>query len=159
MSTMTLIELADELQAIIDGERPRLNKTEMRDYMAVLRAPPAQTVDVGAIREVITEMEENSDPTFDTRDKWMCRLTRAVSGENAAPSIRITPEMVREAEAHIPFAVNRASATGRWEWFASYYNQALAEPHKPCPCCGVTPSGELSFDPEPDAPVGQSRIK
>ena len=72
--------------------------------------------------------------------------------ENAAPAVRVTPEMVREAEAHIPFAVNRQSgAPARWEWFANYYNQALAEPHKPCSCCGVTPSGEFSFDPEPEA--------
>ncbi|WP_395119680.1 hypothetical protein ACFCQI_01820 [Rhodanobacter sp. FW102-FHT14D06] len=33
----TLAQMADDLQAIIDGERPRLNKTEMRDYVLDLR--------------------------------------------------------------------------------------------------------------------------
>lgn len=50
---MTLLELADDLQAIIDGERPRLNKTEMREYVSNLRhlAQPAErVVDDGASR-------------------------------------------------------------------------------------------------------------
>lgn len=44
--TMTLEQMADELQAIIDGERPRLNKTEMREYVSDLRriAQPAERV-------------------------------------------------------------------------------------------------------------------
>lgn len=35
---MTLKAIAEELQAIIDGERPRLSKTEMRDYVRELLA-------------------------------------------------------------------------------------------------------------------------
>jgi hypothetical protein len=39
--------MADELQTIIDGERPRLNKTEMREYVRDLRAAhPAAPVGV-----------------------------------------------------------------------------------------------------------------
>lgn len=35
---MEIRDLADELQAILDGERPRLNKAEMREYLECLRA-------------------------------------------------------------------------------------------------------------------------
>lgn len=35
---MSLEQMAQDLQDIIDGERPRLNKTEMRDYIRSLQA-------------------------------------------------------------------------------------------------------------------------
>lgn len=38
MNTLALEQMADDLQAIIDGERPRLNKTEMRECARGLRA-------------------------------------------------------------------------------------------------------------------------
>lgn len=47
---MTLEQMADELQAIIDGERPRLNKTEMREYVRDLRAA-AQPAERGSADE------------------------------------------------------------------------------------------------------------
>lgn len=52
----------------------------------------------------------------------------------------ITPEMVREALAHAPFALSNPE---RWEWVARFLNDAVAFPDWPCPCCNVTPAGDI----------------
>ena len=89
---MTLEHMADDLQAIIDGERPRLNKSEMCDYVRDLRAhlsKSAQAVDVGAIREVIESHVDEAkklrhDPeSQDYLHEQADKLTRALSGEKA----------------------------------------------------------------------------
>ena len=63
--TMTLVQMADELLAIIEGERPRLNKTEMREYVRDLFAAnaahltqPAQSVDVADVRLLLECVED-----------------------------------------------------------------------------------------------------
>src|SRR5690606_3495966 len=58
----------------------------------------------------------------------------------------VTPEMVREAEGHLPFKIG--SLTERWQWLAAFLTNALRNPGVPCPCCGVAPNGEL-FDHMP----------
>ncbi len=58
----------------------------------------------------------------------------------------VTPEMVREMEAHLPFEVAKRAreehnAYLRWEWIASYFNRAIREPHHICTCCGISADG------------------
>lgn len=53
----------------------------------------------------------------------------------------INADMVREALAHVP---RELVGLRRFEWLATYFNAAIAEPDKPCPCCGVTPNGDTS---------------
>lgn len=63
----------------------------------------------------------------------------------------LNPEMIREAEGHLPFHIH--DPTARWEWMANYLNESLAEPNKICLCCNVTRSGEIMDHlPLPPAP-------
>lgn len=52
----------------------------------------------------------------------------------------VTAEMVREALAHVPFAIQ---GPARWEWLAEFLNRASVNPDVPCPCCNVTPAGDI----------------
>lgn len=54
----------------------------------------------------------------------------------------LTPEMIREALAHKPFTL--AGGTPTFEWLAERLNNALSGDTTPCPCCGVTPQGEIT---------------
>lgn len=65
----------------------------------------------------------------------------------------VTPEMIREAEAHLPFDVKTSGNLARWEWLAAYLTRALAEPNKPCECCGATPQGDVVERPALDLPL------
>jgi hypothetical protein len=60
----------------------------------------------------------------------------------SAPTIAatITPEMVREALAHVPFKLVGAE---RFDWLATYFNNAIQAPDTMCPCCNVTPNGDV----------------
>lgn len=95
--TMTLVQMADELLAIIEGERPRLNKTEMREYVRDLLAAnathltqPAQSVDIEAIREVIESHineakklrhdPESQDYLYEQADKLTAALQEKGNG-------------------------------------------------------------------------------
>lgn len=49
--------------------------------------------------------------------------------------------MVREALAHVPHALKGYE---RWSWIADSLNNAVANPHVRCPCCGVTPDGDVA---------------
>lgn len=53
----------------------------------------------------------------------------------------ITACMMHEMEAHLPFAIK--TNPERWEWMATWLNHALAHPGVPCPCCSVTPTGDV----------------
>jgi hypothetical protein len=53
----------------------------------------------------------------------------------------LTAEMIREAEAHLPFELK--APPERWEWMADFLNDSLAFPNKICPCCNVTKAGEI----------------
>lgn len=55
----------------------------------------------------------------------------------------VTPEMMREAEAHLPHKAWDRGPYERWEWLARFLNEALTNPNRPCPCCGVTPAGDI----------------
>lgn len=55
----------------------------------------------------------------------------------------ITPEMIREMRAHLPYDVIEQSPMAQWDWQANYLNQALRNPNRPCVCCNVTPSGSI----------------
>lgn len=65
-------------------------------------------------------------------------------GESQGDMI-VNPEMVREAEAHFPFALKDATPFERWEWYAAYYTKALLSPDEKCSCCGVTLAGDASI--------------
>lgn len=80
---MTLLELADDLQAIIDGERPRLNKTEMREYVSNLRhlAQPAERAPDGiaALIKAHAELLESNpycyfELAYTRQTEWMAWL-------------------------------------------------------------------------------------
>lgn len=84
----------------------------------------------------------------------MARLAlQRMRGElvKAGSTTTITPEMIHEAEAHLPFEVSKRGNTARWEWLAGYLNKAVGNPDTPCSCCGVTPNGDIPGD-EPAAP-------
>lgn len=51
----------------------------------------------------------------------------------------IEPEMIHEAEAHVPSVLRGRE---REMWLAVYLTDALAHPGQVCPCCGVTNLGE-----------------
>ena len=84
--TMTLVQMADELLAIIEGDRPRLNKTEMREYVRDLLAAnaahltqPAQSVDVEKVKEVIADIEGSGlSDEFTAPNQWADKLTAAL---------------------------------------------------------------------------------
>ena len=53
----------------------------------------------------------------------------------------ITAEMIREMEFHLPYSIT--SKVKQWEWKADFLNRAVKHPGAPCPCCGVTPNGDI----------------
>lgn len=55
--------------------------------------------------------------------------------------MKLTAEMIREAEAHLPFAIKEPP--DRWHWLADYLNESMTAPGKICPCCNVTREGEV----------------
>lgn len=55
----------------------------------------------------------------------------------------VTPEMIHEAEAHLPWEVKTQRPRARWEWIANFLNNAIKNPDVPCPCCKVTPAGDV----------------
>jgi hypothetical protein len=72
-------------------------------------------------------------------------LQRQLAEPRTESSVVITTEMVREALAHCPIALSRErTAIPRWERLATYLTNALADPDKPCDCCGVTPAGDVT---------------
>jgi hypothetical protein len=98
-------------------------------------------------------------------DELIARLTHAVEGLRSkvyvsrstmaqllldidefcrTEKLLVTPEMVREAEAHFPFALKDATKYEQWQWFADFYTNAILEPDKPCHCCNVTPAGDIA---------------
>lgn len=64
----------------------------------------------------------------------------------AARAVAVTATMVREMEAHIPVAVRALGNMERWQWMAEYLSGAIAEPNRPCTCCGCTPNGDILTD-------------
>jgi hypothetical protein len=71
---------------------------------------------------------------------------------NVMRDYNITAEMVREAEAHAP-QFPRGNAYPRWEWYANFYNNAMRNPGVPCPCCNVTPDGDICDHLPPPPPI------
>lgn len=53
----------------------------------------------------------------------------------------ITAEMIREMESHLPYSIT--DKVDQWEWKAAFLNRAMKHPDVPCPCCGVTPNGDI----------------
>ncbi len=62
---------------------------------------------------------------------------------NPSPPEIITEAMMHEAFAHVPFSIENEMPPVKWQWFADFLNQAIADPNKPCPCCNVTPAGDV----------------
>lgn len=60
-----------------------------------------------------------------------------MSSENPQPEC--TPEMVREALAHVPFNLG---GYDKWKFISNFINRAMAGDTEKCPCCGVTPQGD-----------------
>lgn len=78
----------------------------------------------------------------------------APTGQAGVAMYRHPPEvcadMMREMLAHVPLDLE--DPPSRWSWMADWLNRAIAEPHVPCPCCGVTPAGDIRDDqPRTDA--------
>lgn len=89
-----------------------------------------------------------SSAPYDSREAGFHRaiktfLTKSqqgrVMGIFRGVSITVTPEMVREALAHLPHAAD--TPTKRWAWIADFLNTAMQHPTKLCECCGVSLDG------------------
>lgn len=97
--------------------------------------------------------DEDGSPFVSVKDDVVKIDGRLTKGQIRALADLLQPvvipmEMVREALAHLPFDVaNQPTAIPKWEWLANRLTEALAEPHRPCECCGVTLSGEILWTP------------
>jgi hypothetical protein len=109
------------------------------------RRPLRVVISLGAPVEELARTLQNMGRMFKAALPSIRDFARAARPEP------ITPEMVREALAHVPFNVQGPE---RWEWLANFLNFAVANPGLPCPCCNVTPDGDICDHlPEPPALV------
>lgn len=80
----------------------------------------------------------------------------ALLAEGSASSEgQITPGMIREAEGHLPLNLPKNDAYPRWQAMADFLNRAIVNPNEPCPCCNVTPAGDV-LDHLPSPPSASS---
>jgi hypothetical protein len=80
----------------------------------------------------------------------------ALIAEGSASSEgQITPGMIREAEGHLPLNLPKNDAYPRWQAMADFLNRAIVNPNEPCPCCNVTPAGDV-LDHLPSPPSASS---
>lgn len=126
------------------------------EFIGPLRYPPQGTPETRVEyletvrRGAIHAWEREVGALVSMNRQEACRVgMRAVLAAVYAPPV-VSTEMIREAFAHLPVDVHNApTAIPKWEWFADYLTRALADPDTPCPCCNVTPAGDIS--PPPDS--------
>jgi hypothetical protein len=77
---------------------------------------------------------------FQNLSRAFARAGKSVADFGRAVPPQVTAEMAREALAHVPFDLSNPD---RWEWLADFLNNAVRHPDVPCPCCNVTPAGDI----------------
>lgn len=135
---MASVPLAEERRA--DGLRVALSHAEQHRTRAVIERGHFEA----AVKALAPELYRDIRTTAyaGLGDEGFRQVLKALVARRATPTI--TAEMVREALAHCPLAQRQEpTAIPRWEWLADYLTRALAQPDKPCACCGVTPAGEI----------------
>lgn len=106
------------------------------------------------VRNLQTEISEKPGDSGLNSFSRVATGIRDLKERQAAPPSVIPPAMIHEMMAHLPFVVTARGNSAKWEWMAEYLTNALREPDKPCPCCGVTPLGEyLASDEEAHGPL------